>query len=302
MSPAPPCFGVSPAHGPRGGGPQETSGEVVHAGQGASLPGSRSLRERIAGQSAMSDVVLAQSAVPPRGRVARILGLSPLSAQSRMSYNGALGELLVGDVLENLGGNWDILHDLPLALSGALLDHLVIGPAGVFAVHVSNPTDNDFILVSDRLPVGHEAYDHLSAARAQAAAAAALLSAASPSPVIVRALLVVVEKRFLGARVAADAVVIPLNDLERFVTGAARTLTGAEVARISDLADLATTWPDAPAPRLDVQSLHRQLAVVRAEVRAALLHRVLWGTLGIALLYLAVWILVARAVSVIISG
>lgn len=270
------------------------------------MSASRSLRERIAGQSAMSDVVLAQAAAPARGLAARVFGFSPLTAASRASYTGALGELLVGDVLENLGTNWDVLHDLPLSRprAGELLplDHLVIGPAGVYAVHVSNLTGKDVVIDNDQLLVGGEAHDDIAAAKGQAEAAARLLSAASGSPVRVRPLLVVVDPRRLTVRAAASGVrVIPSDQLERFLSRGARTLTGAEVARISDLADLATTWPDAPAPRLDVTGLHRQFAVVRGEVRTALLRRVLWGTLGIAIVYIAVWTLVASAVSAIIN-
>jgi len=265
------------------------------------MSGSRSLRERIAGQSAMSEVVLAQAAAPAPGLAARIFGLSPLTAQSRISYNGALGELVVGDVLENLGTNWDVLHDLPLSETGSL-DHLVIGPAGVYAVHVTNYTDKDVIIAADQLLVGGEAHDDINLAKSQADASAELLSAASGSPVRVRPLLVVVNPRRLSVRVAASGVrVIPSYQLERFLSKAPRTLSGTEVARISDLADLATTWPDAPAPRLDVQGLHRQFAVVRGQVRTALLRRVLWGTLGVALVYSAVWAVVASLVSLLIT-
>jgi hypothetical protein len=265
------------------------------------MSGSRSLRERIAGQSAMSDVVLAQAAAPARSLAARTFGLHALTPESRASYNGALGELLVGDVLENLGTNWDVLHDLPLSDSGSL-DHLVIGPAGVYAVHVTNYTDRDVVIAGDQLLVGGESHDDIRGAKSQADASAALLSAASGSPVRVRPLLVVVDPRKLSVRVAASGVrVIPSYQLERFLSKAPRTLSGTEVARISDLADLAATWPDAPAPRLDVRGLHRQFAVVRNSVRTALLRRVLWGTLGVAIIYAAVWTLVASLVSMLIG-
>lgn len=268
------------------------------------MSGNRSLRERIAGQSAMSDVVLAQAIAPARGLVPRIFGVSPLTPASRVSYDGALGELLVGDVLENLGGTWDVLHDLPLAdidQAERVLDHLVIGPAGVFAVHVTNHTDRDVVIGADHLIVGGEELDDIQHAKADADAASRLLAAASGSPVRVRPLLVVVNPRRLSVRVAASVVrVIPSSQLERFLSRAPRTLSGDEVARISDLADLATTWPPAATPGLDVQSLHRQFAVVRDEVRRALIHRVLWGALGIAVVYVGVWALIASFVSVLI--
>ncbi|CAN5260130.1 hypothetical protein BH11ACT4_BH11ACT4_13660 [soil metagenome] len=269
------------------------------------MAGSRSLRERIAGQSAMSEVVLAQASAPARSLPARVFGISPLTTASRDSYNGALGELLVGDVLENLGPNWDVLHDLPLGAAldcDQVLDHLVIGPAGVYAVHVSNFTDKDVVIAGDQLLVAGDSHDDITRAKGEADAAAELLSAASGSPVRVRPLLVVVDPRRLVVRVAAAGVrIIPSSQLDRFLSRGARTLSGTEVARISDLADLATTWPAAPLPRLDVEGLHRQFAVVRGEVRRALLRRVLWGTLCIGIIYISVWMLVASAVTAIIS-
>ncbi|MCU1579722.1 MAG: hypothetical protein JWP19_1926 [Rhodoglobus sp.] len=253
----------------------------------------------------MSDVVIAQSHAPARGLAARLFGLSPLMPQSRVSYHGALGELLVGDVLENLGTNWDVLHDLPLGHSahhGGVLDHLVIGPAGVYAVHVANYTDRDVIVAGDHLLLGGEPHDDIVAAQREAEAAAMLLSAVSGSAVQVRPLLVVVNPRRLSVRVAASGVrVIPSYQLERFLSRAPRTLTGDEVASISDIADLASTWPDAAPARLDVRLLHRQFAVVRDEVRGAVVHRVLWTAFGIGVLYAGVWALVASFVSVLIS-
>jgi len=51
-----------------------------------------------------------------------------------------------------------------------------------------------------------------------------------------------------------------------------------------------------------VLNLNREFAVVRNEMRRALLHRVLWGTLGIAVLYGSVWALIASFVSMIVTS
>ena len=253
----------------------------------------------------MSDVVIAQSVAPARSLAGRLFGSSPLTPESRDSYQGALGELLVGDVLENLGTNWDVLHDLPLGHStqhGGVLDHLVIGPAGVYAVHVANYTDRDVVIDGDRLLLGGDERHDIAVAQAEAEAAARLLSAASGSAVRVRPLLVVVNPRRLSVRAAASGVrVIPSYQLERFLSRAPRTLSGDEVARISDLADLASTWPNAAPERLDVRQLHRQFAVVRDEVRGAVVHRVLWTALGVGVLYAGVWTLIASFVSMIVA-
>src|SRR4051794_17655144 len=131
------------------------------------MPQNRILRERVAGQSAMAAVVRAQSTARRPGRIARIFGVSPLTTESRPFYRGALGELLVGDVLENLGPTWDVLHDLPL--DGSVVDHLLIGRAGVFTVRAANYGRNDIIVDGKTLTVGGEQRDDIACALAEAA-------------------------------------------------------------------------------------------------------------------------------------
>jgi len=245
---------------------------------------SRSLRERVAGQSAMAEVVRAQRASAGPGRLARFFGASPLTSDARQAYRGALGELTVGDMLERLGSRWDVLHDLPLGNS--VLDHLVIGPAGVFAVVVTNCTERDVVIDGADLLIAGEPGNQIAAASARADAAASLLADATGEHIRVRPLLVLVEPRKLVVRRPASVVrVVESTELERMLTRAARTLTGDEVAAISDHADLESTWPTPPAGTFDVQRLHQDFAVVREEVRAALLRRVLWGVLAFAVVY-----------------
>jgi hypothetical protein len=262
---------------------------------------SRSLRARIAGQSAMSDVVAAQSAAPTRGVVARAFGVNPLAPESRTAYNGALGELFVGDMLDNLGPAWDILHDLPL--TDRMLDHLVIGPAGVFAIHVTNALDRDVVVDRDTVFISGQPSQAISDARSEAHAASELLSEATGGTVRVRPLLVLVEPRRFSVRVPAASVrVIPSYQLERTLTRAPRTLDGAHVASVSDFADLATTWPAHSDPEDDVEHLHQEFALVRAQVRQAFVRRVAWGVAGIIALYGVVWALVATVISIAIAN
>jgi hypothetical protein len=269
--------------------------------QGDGMPVSRSPRTRIAGQSAMSVVVAAQSVAPGRGVLARAFGVSPLSPDSRTAYNGALGELLVGDVLDNLGPSWDVLHDLPLA--DGVLDHLAIGPAGVFAIHVTNTLDRDVVVDRDTLVIAGQPNQAIIVARAQARAAARRLSEAAGAAVRVRPVLVVVAPRRFSVRVPPATVrVIPSYQLDRTLTRAPRTLDGAQVACVSDFADLRTTWPDTSDAADDVERLNREFALVRALVRAALARRVIWGVSGIVALYAVVWALVAAFVSIVVAN
>jgi hypothetical protein len=244
----------------------------------------------------MAEVVEAQAGSTPPGPIAHFFGASPLAAAARPAYRGALGELMVGDMLENLGSRWDVLHDLPL--DSGVLDHLVIGPAGVFAVVVANYSERDVVVDDAALLIAGEPTDDIARTIEQADAAASLLSLAAGHDVRVRGMLVVVEPRKLVVKRPANGVrVVASQDLERVLTRAPRVLAGDEVAAVSDLADLESTWPTPLAAGLDTQRLHRDFAMVRHGVRSALLRRVLWGAVGFTVAYALVWTMVATLVT-----
>lgn len=261
---------------------------------------SRVLRERVAGQSAMCNVVTAQAVVHRQSAAARIFGISPLTFQARSFYRGALAELLVGDVLENLGQRWDVLHDVPLR-SGSL-DHLVIGPAGVFAVHTAHCSGVDVAVEGDALVVVGETRDDILVARAEADEASQLLAVAAGRPVVVWPLLVVVDPKRLMVRVPASGVrVIASGDIERMLGTAPHTLSGDDVAFMSDVADLDATWPAAGSTALDTQQLHRDFGLIRARVRSALVRRIAWAAVATGVVYTSVCTVIAALVSMMMT-
>ncbi len=260
----------------------------------------RILRDRVAGQSAMHQVVSAQEFAQPQSSIARLFGFSPLTLQARARYRGALGELLVGDVLENLGHRWDVLHDLPLGHSS--LDHLAIGPAGVFTVHTANCNGVDVVVDADALIVVGETRDDIPIARAEAEEVAQILSAAAGRPIEVRPLLVVVgARRMIVKAPVGDVGIISSSDLEKALCAAPQALSGDEVAFISDVADLDATWSIAGEDILDTQKLHRDFSVIRAQVSTALIRRVVWAAAATTAVYISVCIVIATLVSIMMK-
>jgi hypothetical protein len=259
----------------------------------------RILRERIAGQSSMSTVIQAQERAVPRRLISRIFGSSPLTVEGRAHYRSALGEVLVGEALGHLDPSWDVLHDLPL--SDGVLDHLVIGRPGVFTISAANVSRLDVSVDGDVLLVAGAQHEGIDQAKRHAAETAALLETAAGAPVPVTALLVVVDPRRVTVRAPAHGVqVIESRDLQRFLTHSQRRLTGDEVARISDLADLDSTWPRTGALDLDTRRLRRDFLDLRDAVRQAILRRVLWIVAAFGVSYVVLWSLVATLVSDIV--
>src|SRR5690606_36128291 len=48
---------------------------------------------------------------------------------------GALGELEVGRLLDQLDSEWFAFHAVPVGSAGSDVDHIVIGPGGVFTIN-----------------------------------------------------------------------------------------------------------------------------------------------------------------------
>jgi len=68
------------------------------------------LRERRPGHAVMFALLTDPALRRPCGRLARIIGRSPLTARGRDWYRGALGEIAVGRMLTGLDARWRVLH------------------------------------------------------------------------------------------------------------------------------------------------------------------------------------------------
>lgn len=61
-----------------------------------------------------------------------------LRQQAEQWERGSHGEQIVGDILSTLSSDFVVLHDIDIPGSNANVDHLVIGPTGVFAIDSKN--------------------------------------------------------------------------------------------------------------------------------------------------------------------
>jgi hypothetical protein len=144
-----------------------------------------------------------QSLVRPRTWLQRVFGASPLSPESRPWYKGALGEIAVGRILEQLGPEWLVLHGIPVGKGSSDIDHLLIGPAGVFTVNTKNHSGQAVWVAGRTLMVAGKKTRHLYNAAFEASRASKLLSAAVGAAVDVTPMVVVVDPKSLTIRVQA---------------------------------------------------------------------------------------------------
>jgi hypothetical protein len=258
----------------------------------------RSLRMRIPGQSVLGELISSYRETPKRSRLAVVFGASPLTAENRNWYRGALGELVVGRALDQLGPEWDVLHAVPVGSGASDIDHVVIGPAGVFTIDTKNHSGQDVRVAGTTFMVAGQRQPHIRNSQFEAARATRLLSAAVGTEVKTTPVLVVVDPKRLTIRATSAGVqVVTSRQLDRWLHRQPRVLTGDAVAAISDVADQASTWHSLPGADQDPQRLFEDFAAIRDEVRTAIRRRVLWGFAAFALAYTVLWTSLAMFVA-----
>ena len=234
------------------------------------------LGTRVPGQAVIEELLALQGQVPPRSMLQRIFGVSPLSAESWPWYRGAIGELVVGEILDNLGPEWLVLHAVPVGSGSSDIDHVLIGPAGVFTINTKNHSGQPVWVAGRTLMVAGRKTRHLYNAAHEAARATKLLTAAAGFPVKVTAVVVIVEPKTLTIKACPEQVVVTDAQLPRWLRTASPMLAWAELARISAVAVQPGTWHKRPAVQHDPRVLQQKFDALRHLVVQARRRRAAW--------------------------
>lgn len=134
------------------------------------------------GRSVAATAAALRHDAPVRTMLARLLGVH---SRERAFRVGAEGERVVGARLARLPDRWHVLHSVPVGSRGGDIDHVVIGPGGVYTVNTKHLPDARVWLRGDSLVVNGHERDYVPAARAEAERAGRLLTRALGKPVTV---------------------------------------------------------------------------------------------------------------------
>jgi hypothetical protein len=159
---------------------------------------------------------------------------------------GADGEELVGRRLAKVAerdSRWRFLHAIPVGDRGSDIDHLAIGPGGVFTINAKHHPDariwvggGTFIVNGNRVP-------YIRNSRYEAQRAGRLLSKAIASPVPVFGLIVPVRCKHLTVRTPPVGVaVIPQHDLLRWFLSMPTAASDQQTQSIFEAARQPLTW------------------------------------------------------------
>jgi hypothetical protein len=201
-----------------------------------------------AGAGIQAEAKALREAAPVKTFIARLLGVH---TDERAWRVGAKGEQLVAQQLQRLEPSWHVIHSVTLSDAGTDLDHLVIGPGGVFCINTkSHPNAKIWVAGDTVLVNGHRPeHNYVRASRSEGRKVARLLSAACGLEVVVRPVIAFVNAIGLEVKQQpADVHICSRRRIAEWLAAQPRTLRPDQVEALFSAGRRSTTW----GPRLSV--------------------------------------------------
>jgi hypothetical protein len=191
------------------------------------------------GQLARREALTRREQAPVKTFVARVLRVH---TEERAWRVGADGEEEVARRLRKLKDGWRVVHAVPVGARGADIDHVVIGPGGIFTLNTKNHRGKRVWISERTFLVNGQRTDYLRNSRYEATRAARLLSTAVGFEVAVEPVIVVLAAE-LTIKAAPDGVhVVAHTKAARWLNHLPTRLPPNVVAQIFDVARRDTTW------------------------------------------------------------
>ncbi|GAB3994710.1 nuclease-related domain-containing protein [Nocardioides marmoraquaticus] len=184
-----------------------------------------------------------QAAAPVRTALGRMLGVRTEATTWRQ---GAVGEEKVGGQLAKLcrkDRRWRVLHAIDVGSQGSDIDHLVIGPGGVFTLNAKHHRGAEIWVGGNTVMVNGQRQPYVRNARFEADRAARLLGAVCAHAVPVKGVVVPVNARDVVVKAQpVDVQVVPRLQLVAWLLRHGEILDDERIDSIYGAARRSTTW------------------------------------------------------------
>lgn len=144
---------------------------------------------------------------------------------------------------------WLVLDDVPVSRQGDLLDHLLIGPGGVFAIRVHLHPGCDVRMSRNRIEIDGRSTNYLRDARLESGRVQQMLHAAVDFVVEVRSVVVLGGARCAGTRMLDAALVLAPTDVPAAFRRQSPILAATKVEALRAAAGRRATWTSRPHRR-----------------------------------------------------
>jgi hypothetical protein len=229
-----------------------------------------------------------QDDVKPLGPVARAFGRSPLSDESREWFDAAVGELEVAVTLERLGSGWVVFHATQGGTEDSRVDHVLIGPGGVFAIVSKAHVGQQVFAAGSTLTADGVKQSHLRIAAQVAGNAEAIIEKALDEHVDVTPVVVIAgaHSLTLGSTRPTAEVLNPM-ELGPFLQRQRRVLSDETVAKLVRVAGLRPNLSQTSIALNDVVASSAKFAQLQHRVDVAIHRSRVWtaaAALGVLML------------------
>lgn len=178
-----------------------------------------------------------------RHTVARLTGAK---TDERAWRIGADGEEAVASQLAKLGPQWRVLHAVRVGNNGSDIDHVVIGPTGVFTVNAKHHPRSNIWVGGDTFLVNGQRLPYVRNSRHEASRAARVLTDHAGFPVEAVGVIAVMgaHNGFTIKRQPEDGtvVVVPRKRISQVLARLKPRLSAREIDAIYDVARRSSTW------------------------------------------------------------
>ncbi|GAB3441271.1 NERD domain-containing protein [Phycicoccus ginsengisoli] len=221
--------------------------EVVDASGSGSVPEPArpwvDLATNSPGAEARERAQAARDSAPVKTVLARVLGVHTNERAWRI---GADGEEKVAAQLAKVAKKdprWRFLHAVPVGNRGSDIDHIIIGPGGVFTANAKHHPGAKIWVGGNTFMVNGAKQPYVRNARHEAQRAAKVLTEACGFPVHVEGLIVTVNASDVVVKTQPEGVsVTPRMQVARWLLRHGDILTPEAIDAVYDVARRSTTW------------------------------------------------------------